>query len=145
MTTRKRNAQLTEVVFPEHANHYGTLFGGNALNLMAKAAFLAARAFTRRDVVMAACSDARFLSPVRLGSVLTLDARVVRVGRSAMTVRVTGTADSHVGVTDAEHECTAVLEGSFELVVVDTAGRPSQIAESLRDEFNAPTELKEPA
>ena len=30
------------MVFPEHANHYGTLFGGNALHLMAKAAFLAA-------------------------------------------------------------------------------------------------------
>lgn len=43
MTTPQGTVELTEIVFPAEANHYGTLFGGNALQLMAKAAFLAAR------------------------------------------------------------------------------------------------------
>ena len=34
--------QMVEMIFPEQANHYGTLFGGHALALMAKAAFVAA-------------------------------------------------------------------------------------------------------
>ena len=42
MTTPQGTVELTEIVFPAVANHYGTLFGGNALQLMAKAAFLAA-------------------------------------------------------------------------------------------------------
>ena len=34
--------RFVELVFPEQANHYGTLFGGTALSLMGKAAFVAA-------------------------------------------------------------------------------------------------------
>lgn len=37
MTTPQGTVELTEIVFPAEANHYGTLFGGNALQLMAKA------------------------------------------------------------------------------------------------------------
>ena len=33
---------LVEMIFPDQANHYGTLFGGHALALMARAAFVAA-------------------------------------------------------------------------------------------------------
>ena len=92
MTNHDAALELTDIVFPEHANHYGTLFGGNALLLMSKAAFLAARAFAGSDVVMARCGDARFLAPVPVGSVLRLRAWVSRVGRSSLTVRVDGTA-----------------------------------------------------
>jgi hypothetical protein len=51
--------RITEVILPEHANQYGTLFAGNALNLLLKAAFLAASRHTRRDVVMAGRSATR--------------------------------------------------------------------------------------
>lgn len=33
---------MIEIVFPDQTNHYGTLFGGHALRLMNKAAFVAA-------------------------------------------------------------------------------------------------------
>ena len=74
MTTPHGTVELTEIVFPAEANHYGTLFGGNALQLMAKAAFLAARDAAARDVVMAGVTDVRFLAPVPVGHVLTLRA-----------------------------------------------------------------------
>jgi len=44
--------RFIEMVFPEHANHYGTLFGGHALSLMGKAAFVAATRRARCAVVM---------------------------------------------------------------------------------------------
>ena len=94
MTTPTGAVQLTEIVFPEQANHYGTLFGGNALQLMSKAAFLAARGAAQRDVVMAGVTDVRFLAPVPVGHVLTLRAWVSRVGRSSLTVCVTGLAET---------------------------------------------------
>ncbi len=34
--------RMAEIVFPNHTNHMGTLFGGQALAWMDKAAFLAA-------------------------------------------------------------------------------------------------------
>ena len=45
--------RFVELVFPDQANHYGTLFGGAALSLMGKAAFVAATRHARRAVVMA--------------------------------------------------------------------------------------------
>lgn len=114
-----------EIVFPEHANHYGTLFGGQALQLMTKAAFLAARGLAQRDVVVAGVTGAEFFAPVPVGHVLTLRAWVSRVGRSSLTVCVTGLAQT---LGSAPHE---VLKGVFELVAVNAAGRPVAI-----DRFN---------
>lgn len=121
MTTPPSTVELTDIVFPEQANHYGTLFAGNALQSMAKAAFLAGRGFAQRDVVVAAVSGAQFLSPIPVGHVLTLRAWVSRVGRSSLTVCVTGLA--HALGTAPEQ----VLNGVFEMVAVDAAGRPVSI------------------
>ncbi len=113
--------ELTDIVFPEHANHYGTLFGGNALLLMSKAAFLAARAFAQSDVVMARCANAQFLAPVPVGSVLRLRATISRVGRTSLTVCVSGTAEQ------LGHTPQAVLASQFEMVAVDKNGRPARM------------------
>ena len=42
------SAELQELVLPGMANHHGTLFAGLGLQLMAKAAFMAARKLARR-------------------------------------------------------------------------------------------------
>ena len=121
----QHTTRLVEMIFPEQANHYGTLFGGNALNLLSKAAFLAASRHARGDVVMAACSEVKFLAPVRLGQALALTAHITRTGRSSMTVRVEGAAE-----TLASGECHPALEGSFEMVAVDAQGQPVTCAHS---------------
>ncbi|MGH8846890.1 MAG: acyl-CoA thioesterase, partial [Polaromonas sp.] len=96
-----------------------------ALNLLSKAAFLAASRHARGDVVMAACSEVKFLAPVRLGQALALSARITRTGRSSMTVRVEGAAE-----TLASGESHSALEGSFEMVAVDALGQPVTCAHS---------------
>lgn len=121
MTSPTGTAELTEIIFPEHSNHYGTLFGGNALKLMSKAAFVAARSAAERDVVMAGVTDVCFLAPVAVGHVLTLRAWVSRMGRSSLTVCVTGLAQT----LGSPHE--EVLKGIFEMVAVDARGRPTTL------------------
>ena len=111
--------ELIEMIFPEQTNHYGTLFGGNALKLMSKAAFLAAGRQARCAVVMRTCNRVDFLRPIALGEVLTLTARVTRTGRSSMTVEVEGRAETHA----SDQRCAA-LSGSFEMVAVNAQGRP---------------------
>ncbi|RYF28647.1 MAG: acyl-CoA thioesterase [Comamonadaceae bacterium] len=120
--------EITEIIFPEHANHYGTLFGGQALQLMSKAAFLAARGATQRDVVMAGVTDVRFLAPVPVGHVLTLRAWVSRVGRCSLTVCVTGLAQT-LGSPQED-----VLKGVFDMVAVDARGRPAAIAQAYMNQ-----------
>ncbi len=127
MTSPPATVSITEIVFPQHANHYGTLFAGHALMLMAKAAFLAGRAVAQSDVVMASVADAQFAIPVPVGSVLQLDAWVSRIGRSSMTVCVQGTAEC-LGAQRA-----IVLKGLFDMVAVDAKGRPRPVPATYRD------------
>jgi len=113
---------FVELIFPEQANHYGTLFGGNALSLMAKAAFVAATRRARCAVVMATSDKVQFHEPVRVGELVELIARVERVGRSSMTVAVEVTAETLV-----TGRRRIDMRGSFEMVAVDDAGRPARV------------------
>lgn len=115
--------RFVEMVFPEQANHYGTLFGGNALSLMGKAAFVAATRRARCSVVMATSDKVQFHEPVRVGELVELTARIERVGRSSMTVSVDMIAETLV--TGSRR---IAVRGSFEMVAVDESGRPTPVA-----------------
>ena len=120
---RPREARLWEIVFPDHANHLGTLFGGQALAWMDKAAFVAATRFSRRTVVTARSEQVDFHVPVRQGQLVELVATVEAVGRSAMQVVVELHAeDTRAG---SRHLCT---RGRFTMVALDGEGRPVVVA-----------------
>ncbi len=121
MTTPRGTVELRELVLPALANHHGTLFAGQGLQLLAKAAFLAARSLAQREVVMAAVTGVDFSAPVPVGHELALRGWVSRVGRTSMTVCVTG-ASAWPGMP-----CEDVLRGVFEMVAVDAQGRPAAI------------------
>jgi len=115
------------MVFPEHANHYGTLFGGHALSLMGKAAFVAATRRARCAVVMATSDKVEFHEPVRVGELVELTALVERVGRSSMTVAVNVVAERLVS-----GQRRIAMQGSFEMIAVDDAGRPTPIPNDIQ-------------
>ena len=115
------SAELQELVLPGMANHHGTLFAGLGLQLMAKAAFMAARKLARREVVMAGASGIDFMRPIPVGRTRALRAWVSRVGRSSMTVCISGFAEA----PGARRE--EVLKGVFVMVAVDGQGRPAAI------------------
>jgi acyl-CoA hydrolase len=120
--------RFVELVFPEHANHYGTLFGGHALSLMGKAAFVAATRRARCAVVMATSDKVEFHEPARVGELVELTARVERVGRSSMTVAVKVIAERLVS-----GQRRIAMQGLFEMVAVDEAGRPTPIANDIQE------------
>lgn len=125
----KPETRLIEMIFPDQANHYGTLFGGNALALMAKAAFVAATRHAGCAVVMARSERVDFTTPIHVGALLELTADVIRCGRSSMTVEVHGLTRS-IGGGDPRR----VLSGRFEMVAVDPSGRPHPLADTLVNE-----------
>jgi acyl-CoA hydrolase len=114
--------RFVEIVFPDLANHYGTLFGGSALSLMGKAAFVAATRHARRNVVMATSDKIEFHEPIRIGELIELIARVERVGRSSMTVAVEMVRENLMS-----GQRQSVIRGTFEMVAVDANGRPAAI------------------
>ncbi len=118
--------RFVEMVFPEQSNHYGTLFGGTALSLMGKAAFVAASRRARTAVVMAASDKVEFADPVAVGQIVELAARVTRVGRTSMTVAVE--VEAEVLLTGRRRP---VMRGKFEMVAVDAVGRPTIIPQDV--------------
>ncbi|WP_338701003.1 acyl-CoA thioesterase [Bradyrhizobium sp. 26S5] len=121
-TSPSGETRFVEIVFPDLANHYGTLFGGNALSLMGKAAFVAATRHARRNVVMATSDKIEFHEPIRVGELIELIARVDRVGRSSMTVAVEMVRENLMS-----GQRQSVIRGTFEMVAVDANGRPAAI------------------
>lgn len=122
MSLDPAETRFAEIVFPEQANHYGTLFGGTALNLMSKAAAIAAARRAGGSVVMARSDRVDFHMPVLVGQLVELIARVERVGRSSMTVKVEVVAET-LGKADRK----VAMRGSFEMVAVDENGRPQPV------------------
>ncbi len=114
--------RMVEIVFPNHTNHLGTLFGGQAMAWMDKAAFLAAARYSRRTVVTAHSDQVDFKLPIRIGEMVETVGRVVEVGRSSMTVQVELIAeDLHSGERKL---CTC---GHFVMVALDADGRPTSV------------------
>jgi acyl-CoA hydrolase len=80
--------RMVEMVFPDRTNHYGTLFGGEALAMMGKAAFVASTRHKRGVMVMAASQHVDFVAPIAGGDLVELIPRMTRVGQRSVTVEV---------------------------------------------------------
>ncbi|WP_341677611.1 hotdog domain-containing protein [Niveibacterium sp. SC-1] len=85
---------VAEIVFPSHANHRGILHGGPAMAWLAKAGFAAATRHARLPLVMASCTQVDFVAPARVGDIVEVFARPVRVGRRSLTVEVSMFAET---------------------------------------------------
>ncbi|MBO9663294.1 acyl-CoA thioesterase [Dokdonella sp.] len=118
--------RCVEIVFPDHCNHLGSLFGGQALAWMDKAAFLAASRFAGRTVVTARSDRIDFRAAVKLGDIVELRANVVGVGRSSMTVRVSLLREPTPGA-----ERQLATSGEFVMVAVDEQGRAVPVGRAL--------------
>jgi acyl-CoA hydrolase len=120
---------VSEMVFPTQTNHYGTLFGGEALKLMGKAAFIAASREVQQAVVMASLDRTTFHEPIRQGDLAEVLGRVVTRGRTSLTVETELFSENLL--TGERRLCTVAR---FIMVVVDHDGRPiSRVPEQLND------------
>ena len=80
--------EVTHMVLPQHANHYGATFGGVVLQWCHEAAEVAAARHARTPVVTASIDDVYFLAPSHVGTRVVLKAGVNRVFHRSMEVGV---------------------------------------------------------
>lgn len=80
--------RLFKAIFPNTTNHYNTLFGGTALQMMDEVSFICATRFSRKKVVTISTDKIDFGSPIPEGSIIELVAKVSKVGRTSCIVKV---------------------------------------------------------
>jgi acyl-CoA hydrolase len=110
-----------ELVFPGDTDHRGLLFGGRALALMEKAAFIKASRHSRSLVVMASLKEINFKHSIHVGEMVELNTRITSVGRSSMRVEVQLWAED---LTNGDRKMAT--KGQFVMVALGQDGRPTK-------------------
>lgn len=77
---------VVDMVWPDQSNHHGTLFGGAALSMLDRMAFIMGSKVLRGSVVTAAVSRLDFAAPAPAGHLVECRAQVLRRGRRSVTV-----------------------------------------------------------
>ncbi|WP_108978118.1 acyl-CoA thioesterase [Leptospira ryugenii] len=80
--------ETRHIVLPDHANHYGTAFGGAIMSWIDLIAVMVAQRHSGREAVTASIDRINFITPILIGDHVHLLAMVNYVGRTSMEVGV---------------------------------------------------------
>ena len=121
---RIENSKTTifKAVFPNTTNHYDTLFGGTAMQLMDETAFITATHFSRQQMVTVSSDKIDFKKPIPAGTIIELTGQVTYLGSTSLKVRV----DIFVEEMYSESREKAV-SGEFTFVAIDENKNPVKI------------------
>lgn len=111
--------QIFKAVFPNTTNHYDTLFGGNALQLMDEVAFICATRFSRKKVVTVSSDRVDFKKPIPGGTIAEFRAHVTEVGNTSLKVQV----DIYIEQM-YEDKREKAISGVFTLVAIGDDKKP---------------------
>ena len=114
--------RIFKVVFPNTTNHYDTLFGGTAMQLMDEVAFITATRFCRKKVVTVSSSKIDFNDSIPADTIIELVGRVVKVGNTSMDVQVQIFKEEMY-----EEGRKKAIEGLFTFVAIDDDRKPTPI------------------
>ena len=126
MTREERIQQsqthIFKAVFPNTTNHYDTLFGGTAMQLMDEVAFITATRFSRQRMVTVSSDRIDFKKPIPAGTIIELIGKVTYIGTTSLKVRVDIFVEQMYTV-DREK----AVSGEFTFVAIDENKKPVQI------------------
>jgi acyl-CoA thioesterase YciA len=103
-----REPSIRVVMMPKDTNAHGTIFGGVILSYIDQAAAVEAKQHGASFVVTVAMREVVFHEPVLVGDLVSFYTRLVRIGRTSITVSVEvvsqrdAQAAQPVKVTEAE-------------------------------------------
>ncbi len=115
--------KVTKLIFPQDTNHIRTLYGGTAMKWMDEVGFLTATRFCRQTVVTVSMNRIDFKVPIPEGSIVVLEGRVIRMGRTSLTVKVEIYKEDRAA---GGHELA--ISGELVFVAVDEHLKPTAIA-----------------
>ncbi len=121
-TPKETLSVTTKVVLPNDTNTMGNLFGGQLLAWMDVIASVAAHRHCNRVVVTASLNNISFNHPIKLGSIVTLEAKVSRAFTSSMEIFTDVFVEDQVTGQRIKSN-----EGIYTFVAVDQNGGPIQV------------------
>lgn len=113
---------IFKAVFPGSTNHYGTLFGGTAMQLMDEVAFITATRFTRKRVVTVSSDRIDFNKPIPEGTIIELVGKVSKIGNTSIEVKVEIYIEQMY-----EEKREQAIKGVFTFVALDEHRKPASI------------------
>jgi acyl-CoA hydrolase len=119
---KESETRIFKAVFPNTTNHYNTLFGGTAMQLMDEVAFITATRFSRKRCVTVSSDRIDFKKPIPAGTIVELVGRVTKVGTSSLDIRV----DIFIEKMYEESREKAIT-GTFTFVAVDEEQKPIKV------------------
>ena len=117
---------MSELVLPNDTNTLGNLMGGRIMHWMDIAAAISAQKHCNCPVVTASVDNVSFSNPIRLGNLLTIEARLTRSFNTSMEVylRVWGEDLS------AQYKYLS-NEAYMTFVALDPNGKPRKVPELI--------------
>lgn len=115
---------MTELVLPNDTNTLNNLMGGRLMHWMDIVSAISAQKHSNRIVVTASVDNVSFSKPIRLGNVVTLEAKVSRAFSSSMEVAIEVWAED---IPSGNR--IASNRAFFTFVAVDQLGKPIDVPE----------------
>ncbi|MEM8967501.1 MAG: acyl-CoA thioesterase [Bacteroidota bacterium] len=119
---RQSETRIFKAVFPNTTNHYDTLFGGTAMQLMDEVAFITATRYSRQRIVTVSSDEINFTQSIPAGTIIELVGTVIHVGNTSLKVRV----DIYIEQMYSE-EREKAISGQFTLVAIGDDKKPIRI------------------
>jgi acyl-CoA hydrolase len=113
---------MTEMVLPNDTNALNNLMGGRLLHWMDICAAISAQKHSNRIVVTASVDNVSFSEPVKLGNIVTMQAKVTRGFNSSMEVNIEVWAEDIPAGTRV-----STNRAFYTFVAVDQNGRPIEV------------------
>jgi acyl-CoA thioesterase YciA len=114
---------LKVIPMPADCNANGDIFGGWVMAQCDLAGSVIPARHTKGRMATVAVNEFVFKQPVRLGDILSFYSKLVKIGRTSITVTVEVFAERH----KAQGEYVKVTEATFTYVAIDDNGRPRLI------------------
>jgi acyl-CoA hydrolase len=123
-TPKDSMAITTEIVLPNDTNVLGNLMGGRLLHWMDITAAIACHRHCNRVVVTASVNNVAFNQAIKLGEIVTLQAKISRAFTSSMEVFIDVWVENNS--TGTKRKCN---EAIYTFVAVDQMGNPIAVPE----------------
>ena len=119
---------LRTLAMPRDCNPNRDIFGGWILSQMDLGGGLLAKEVARGRVVTATVDKMTFVRPVHVGDTICVYAKVVRIGKSSMDIKLEVWAKDLM--EEFEEQRHIVTEGVFRYVAIDEQGHARHIPDS---------------
>lgn len=119
-----KNHRTHHLVKSGDLNHHGTLFAGQMSSWFVEGCFVAAASLYKKPegIVCLKVHGFRFYKPAQNGGILVIDTRVVKTGKTSITV---------YGKAVREGDASMVVDGFITFVTVDENG--NKVAHDLKN------------